>query len=97
MIDSLLIVQPQYHALFGIRFHAKFLGSCLNMEEEDSIDELIYKVCRLISYNVGKGIKTFIQYGEANLTLAKKYAYTKKSTILTQSLWNLAGYFGQVS
>ena len=55
MIDSLLIVQPQYHALFGIRFHAKFLGSCLNMEEEDSIDELIYKVCRLISYNVGKG------------------------------------------
>ena len=28
----------------------------------------------------------YVQYGEANLTLAKKYAFTKKSTILTQSL-----------
>ena len=30
----------------------------------------------------GKGI----QYGEANLTLAQKYAFTKKFTIFTQSL-----------
>ena len=30
--------------------------------------------------------KAGIQYGEANLTLTKKYAFTKKFTILTQSL-----------
>ena len=31
-----------------------------------------------------------IQYGEANFAVAQKYAFTKKSTIFTQSLRNLA-------
>ena len=40
---------------------------------------------------LGKNSKNmWIQYWEANLTLAKKNAFTKKITILTQSLWNLA-------
>ena len=32
------------------------------------------------------GKKFCIQYGEANFALAQKYAFTKKSTIFTQSL-----------
>ena len=45
---------------------------------------------KLQPLNLNFQVKYVVQYGEANFAVARKYAFTKKSTIFTQSLRNLA-------